>query len=62
MFTDAATGTLKPEFDGGRNAWRTMEEMKHEPKKYKGFYEEMEAGIQGNAFIEHVQEYTNKEF
>lgn len=62
MFTDTATGTLKPEFDGGRNVWRTMEEMKNEPKKYKGFYEEMEAGIRGNAFIEHVQEYTKEEF
>lgn len=62
MFTDKATGTMKLEFDGGRNAWRTMAEMKDEPKKYKGFYEEMEAGIRGNAFLDHVEEYTKEEF
>ena len=53
---------MKSEFDGGRNAWRTMAEMKREPKKYKGFYEEMEAGIEGGAFLEHVQEYSKEEF
>lgn len=62
IFTNAVKGTLKIDFDGGRNAWRTMAEMKQEPKKYKGFYEEMEAGIKGGAFIEHIQEYTNEEF
>lgn len=62
MFTDDISGTMKPEFDGGRNVWRTMEDMEHEPKKYKGFYEEMQAGIRGGAFLEHVQEYTKEEF
>lgn len=62
MFTDTAKGTLKIDFDGGHNAWRTMADMKQEPKKYKGFYEEMEAGIAGSAFVEHVQKYTNEEF
>lgn len=62
MFTNSVSGTMKPVFDGGRNAWRTMEEMKNEPKKYKGFYEEMQAGIRGGAFLDHVEEYTNEEF
>ncbi len=62
MFTREFSGELKEYFDGGKNAWRTLAEMKVEPKKYKGFYEEMEAGIQGVAFIEHVQEYTDEEF
>lgn len=62
MFTDRASGVLKDEFDGGQNVWRTMAEMKTEPKKYKGFYEEMEAGIAGGAFLDHVEEYTKEEF
>lgn len=62
MFTKSISGDLKIEFDGGRNAWRTMDEMKYEPKKYKGFYEEMEAGIQGDAFLDHIEEYTKEEF
>lgn len=62
MFTNCATGSMKTEFDGGRNAWRTMAEMKQEPKKYKGFYEEMEAGIRGGAFLDHIEEYDVTEF
>lgn len=62
MFTDTFSGELKAQFDGGINDWRTLEEMADEPKKYKGFYEEMQAGIEGNAFIEHIQEYTDEEF
>ena len=62
MFTDAVTGELRVKFDGGENVWRTMEEMKEEPKKYKSFYEEMEAGIRGGAFVESLQEYTKDEF
>ena len=62
MFTSNTTGTMKTEFDGGRNAWRTMAEMKQEPRKYKGFYEEMEAGIRGGAFLDHIKEYDTTEF
>ncbi len=62
MFTNNISGKLKEIFDGGRNAWRTMQDMKVEPKKYKGFYEEMAAGIQGNAFLDHIEEYTKEEF
>lgn len=62
MFTDKTSGSMKSEFDGGRNAWRTMAEMKQEPKKYKGFYEEMEAGIKGGAFLDHIEEYDTSEF
>lgn len=62
MFTNNASGTMKVQFDGGRNAWRSLEDMQKEPKKYKGFYEEMEAGIRGDAFLEHIEEYTKEEF
>jgi len=62
MFTDAATGQLKELFDGGRNAWRTLEEMKDEPKKYKSFDGEMKVGIAGIPFTEIVHEYGDDEF
>lgn len=62
MFTDTVSGDLRERFDGGRNAWRTLEEMADEPKKYKGFYEEMLAGIEGGAYLEHIEEYNGTEF
>lgn len=62
MFTDQYTGALLADFDGGVNKWRSMAEMKLEPKKYKGFYEEMSAGIEGVRYTEHYDEYSKDEF
>lgn len=62
MFTATASGTLKARFDGGRNVWRTMDDMAHEPKKYKSFDEEMRVGLEGTALSEVVYSYGDNEF
>ncbi len=62
MFSDDVTGTLKVDFDGGRNVWRTLEEMQNEPKRYKSFDQEMKAGIEGIPFSEIIHEYGGDEF
>jgi len=62
MFCDKFSGELMVEFDGGRNAWRTLEEMADEPKKYKSFNQEMQACIAGIALWEVVFDYGAEEF
>lgn len=62
MFCNASTGTMKEHFDGGRNVWRTLEEMKNEPKKYKSFDTEMQAGINGTLLSEFIHTYGDDEF
>lgn len=62
MFTRNAHGTLKEVFDGGRNAWRSIEDMSNEPKRYKSFDQEMKAGIEGVAFSEIIHTYGGDEF
>ena len=62
MFCKNALGKLKVNFDGGRNAWRTLEEMEDAPKKYKSFDYEMKAGIEGIPFSEIVHHYGGDEF
>ena len=64
MFTDAATGTLLEQYDGGRNAWRTMEDIQTETKKYKSFLQEMTIGITGSMppVVELLHEYGSDEF
>ncbi len=62
MFTNQSTGDLKVEFDGGINKWRLLDEMEDEPKKYKGFHEEMAATIEGVSYTERVYEYGDDEF
>lgn len=47
MFTDTYEGDLKVNFEGGRNVWRTMDDMKNEPKRYKSFDLETKIGIDG---------------
>lgn len=62
MFCRNALGKLKETFDGGRNVWRTLESMKTETKKYKSFDVEMQAGIEGGAFLESIYHYSGEEF
>jgi len=62
MLCTDATGTLLVDFEGGRNAWRTLEDMLSEPKRYKSFDQEMNAGIAGGAFTEIVEHYGGDEF
>ena len=51
------------EFEGGKNAWRTREEMESEPKKYKSFMREMAACIYGHGELtEVIYEYDATEF
>lgn len=63
MFCDAVSGTMIEEFEGGKNAWRTREEMESEPKKYKSFMHEMTACIDGHGELtEVIYEYDATEF
>jgi ADP-ribose pyrophosphatase YjhB (NUDIX family) len=63
MFTDKAEGEPVELFEGGRNAWRTMEDMQTEQKRYKSFDLETKIGInRGPKLTEQVFEYTDSEF
>lgn len=62
MFCNTVHGLLKEEFDGGKNVWRTLDEMQHEPKRYKSFDQEMRAAIDGVLLGEIVHHYSNGEF
>lgn len=63
MFCQDATGDIKEQFDGGRNAWRSMEAMQNESKKYKSFLQEMSAGINGRGELtESIYRYGAQEF
>ena len=62
MFTNAATGELLVDFDGGRNAWRSMTEMQNETKKYKSFDAEMTSGLTSVPITETMYRYGGDEF
>lgn len=63
MFTDEAVGEPIECFEGGRNVWRTFEDMQNEPKRYKSFDLETQIGIdRGPKLTEKVFEYREDEF
>lgn len=63
MFCNNATGSLIVDYEGGRNSWRTLDDMANEPNVYKGFEREMKACIEGReGLIEVVHTYGDGEF
>ena len=62
MFCDRFSGKLQVKFDGGYNAWRTLEDMMLEPKKYKGFETEIAACLNSIPLTERIYNYSDSEF
>ena len=62
MFCDRFSGKLQVKFDGGHNAWRTLEDMALEPKKYKGFETEIAACLNSISLTERIYNYGDSEF
>lgn len=62
MFCDQVSGTMQDRFDGGRNVWRTLDEMAGESKKYKSFDAEIAACLKGDLLTEITHIYGNDEF
>jgi 8-oxo-dGTP pyrophosphatase MutT (NUDIX family) len=62
VFGKNPRGELAEKFDGGRNAWLTLDEIKAKDKVYKSFDTEYEFGIGKEVFSEQVQIYDQGEF
>lgn len=60
MFATEPTGTLVESFQGGRNAWRTIQATQREPKRYKSFDKELEIALNDIPFTESVIEYGDE--
>lgn len=56
------TGSLLIEFEGGRNAWKYLDELASIEKKYASCDIETEVGLGRIAFIEKTQIYSKDEF
>lgn len=62
MFSDNTNGVLKYEFEGGRNAWMTMPEIRLKEKRYKSFDVEASIGLESIPFTESTQIYSDDQF
>lgn len=62
MFCNDASGELIKEFEGGRNQWTTLEEVRTKKYRYSSFDVEADIGINGIPFTEMVQYYSDEQF
>lgn len=63
MFCNNVNGSLSEDYEGGHNAWRTLEDMSSESRTYKSFIQEMEACLNGTGeLIELLHEYGDNKF
>lgn len=60
MFCNDAHGTLLANFEGGRNAWRTLDDVRREMHRYKSFDQEAAIGIDRIPYSEAIVEYGDE--
>jgi ADP-ribose pyrophosphatase len=61
MYTDKYSGKLMVDFEGGKNAWMTLDEVRSNPKHFHSFEIEASAATKNIGLVECVDEY-NEEF
>jgi ADP-ribose pyrophosphatase YjhB (NUDIX family) len=57
MFCNNSHGSLQLEFQGGRNQWRTLDDVRRETCRYKSFDQEASIGIDRIPYSEAIVEY-----
>ena len=62
IFGSNVSGNTKELFDGGRNSWLSVEEIKAKENIFKSFDTELEVGLGQITFIELEQIYAKTEF
>lgn len=62
MLCDDTSGELIEEFEGGRNAWLTLDDVRAYDKRYKSFDIEADIAINKTPFTESVQIYNDDQF
>ncbi|MDR0591574.1 MAG: NUDIX domain-containing protein [Candidatus Nomurabacteria bacterium] len=60
MYTDKYSGKLMTDFEGGRNAWMTLDEVRQDPKHFHSFEIEARAATKNIGLVERVDEYSEE--
>ncbi|MEO5499044.1 MAG: hypothetical protein ABIR46_00925, partial [Candidatus Saccharimonadales bacterium] len=62
MYCDAVSGKLLESFEGGRNAWLSLDTVRTYEKRYKSFDVEADIALQSIPFTESIQVYNDDQF
>lgn len=62
MYNDKFSGKMIGEFEGGRNAWMTLDEVREDPKHFYSFEIEAAAVTEHIGLVERIDEYSEEDF
>jgi ADP-ribose pyrophosphatase YjhB (NUDIX family) len=62
MYCDQTNGDLMEAFEGGRNAWLTLDTVRTYDKRYKSFDTEAQIALEKVPFTESIQVYSDDQF
>lgn len=62
MYCDAVSGILLESFEGGRNAWLSLDTVRTYEKRYKSFDVEADIALKSIPFTESIQVYSDDQF
>lgn len=62
FYTEKFKGDLVVDFEGGKNYWMTLDEVRNNPKHYKSFEIEARAATEFIGLVEAVDEYGSDDF
>lgn len=62
FYTNKYSGDLITDFEGGKNYWMTLDEVRNNPKHYKSFEIEARAATEFIGLVEAVDEYGSDDF
>jgi limonene-1,2-epoxide hydrolase len=60
MYTDKYSGKLMADFEGGHNAWMTLDEVRQDPKHFHSFDIEADAADRNIGLVERVDRYDEE--
>jgi 8-oxo-dGTP pyrophosphatase MutT (NUDIX family) len=62
MFTDKFSGELITDFEGGRNTWMSLDEVRSDPKHFHSFEIEASAADKNIGLVEKLDTYGDEDF
>ena len=62
MYCDKVSGELLESFEGGKNEWLTLRQVKSQDKRYKSFDIEARIALEAIPFTESIQVYDDDQF
>jgi ADP-ribose pyrophosphatase YjhB (NUDIX family) len=62
MYTEKFSGKMIEEFEGGKNSWMTLDEVRANPKHFHSFEIEAEAATKHIGLVEKIDEYSEADF